>query len=71
MEHKRQQCLHLLWPVHSFLSADRNADVRVWPEQPSEVMGESGDAVLIRLSNKIKGAPVSNIMEGQTNPELL
>lgn len=43
----------------------------LWPEQPSEVMGESGDAVLVRLSNKIKGAPVSNIMEGQTSPELL
>lgn len=43
----------------------------LWPEQPSEVMGESGDAVLVRLSNKIKGALVSNIMEGQTSPELL
>lgn len=43
----------------------------LWPKQLSEVMDELGDAVLARLSNKVEGAWVSNIVESQTNPGLL
>ena len=39
-------------------------------KQPSEGMRELEDAVPVRLSNGMKGAWVSSIVEGQSNPAL-
>lgn len=42
----------------------------LWPGQPSDLISELEDAVLARLSNRIKETRISNIVEGQACPAL-